>query len=90
MERTIFAADPAVVAELVKQREDLVVVDLAAIRFVASRHSGDLHVSDVLQPSAELDREIALDDLGVIKIHLHLEVRHADFLAYRMRVGLGG
>ena len=52
------------------------------------RHTGDLHVADVVEILFELHREIAFDDLRMIKIHLHLEVGFGDLCDDRVRVGL--
>src|SRR4029077_16195851 len=42
--RTVFAADPARVTELVEQIEQVRVVDLADIRLVPAGIAGDLHM----------------------------------------------
>ena len=40
------------------------------------------------QPPANLGLEIALDDLRVVEVHLHAQVRDADLLANRVRLPL--
>ena len=43
---------------------------------------------DVRLPASEFFRDVALDDLHVIKIHLHLDILGTDFLPDRMRLRL--
>ena len=87
--RPVLAAHPSVVAELVDAPQQPRVVDLADVGLVPPGHAGDLNVADMRQPALELRRDVALDDLRVIEIHLHLEIRGAHFVANRMRVRLG-
>src|SRR5216684_6543445 len=86
--RPILAADPSLVTELVQEIEQRVAVELPAVRLVAVGNASDLDVADVVQRPAQLGRQIALDDLRVIEIHLHFHVRHADFLADGVRFSL--
>src|SRR5207248_9954044 len=67
--RPIFAADPAVVLEIVEQSKQIFVVHFADVGLVPPRHAGNLNMPDVRKPAADLLRQIALDDLRMIKIH---------------------
>src|SRR2546425_6178964 len=49
-ERSVFAADPAAVAQFIEQREEVAVVDLAVVGLVPPRHARDLDMADVRQP----------------------------------------
>ena len=55
---------------------------------MALGHARDLDMADAGDVLAQLHREIALDDLAVIEIHLHLEVKCADFRADGVRLVL--
>src|SRR5439155_368694 len=88
MRRPIFAADPAVVFEIVEQPEQIFVIDLADVGLVSPRHTGNLNVSDVRQPASDLLGQIAFDDLCVVEVHLHFEIGRADFRADRVCLGL--
>src|SRR5207302_3436615 len=74
----VLAADPALVADLVEQIEQIRVMDLADIRLVPSRIAGDLDMRVMAGERAHLGREIALHDLHVIEVELQLEVWPAD------------
>ena len=63
LRRPIFAADPAIVSELVEQREQIEEIDLADIRLVPPGHARDLDMADLRQPSLQFRSEIPLDDL---------------------------
>src|SRR5439155_25376792 len=71
----IFAADPAVVFEIVEQPEQIFVIDLADVGLVSPRHTGNLNVSDVRQPASDLLGQIAFNDLRVVEVHLNFEIR---------------
>src|ERR1019366_1827421 len=77
----VLAADPPGVAELVHESEQVGIVDLAQVGLMALGHARDLDMADAGDVLAQLHREIALDDLAGIEIHLHLEVESADFRA---------
>src|SRR5690606_19884388 len=64
----VFAADPAVVAELVDEAEQPGVVDLARPRLVAARGVGDLRVGDPGQVPGDGVGELALHALHVIDV----------------------
>lgn len=51
-------------------------------------YAGDLHVTDIGQVLAECADDVALHDLGVIKIHLHFEIRRIHLGQQCMRVPL--
>src|SRR5439155_1344419 len=76
--RPVLAADPALVADLVEQVEQIGVMDLADIRLVPPGIAGDLHMRVMAGERAHLGREIALHDLYVIEVELQLEVGPAD------------
>src|SRR5258708_13202218 len=79
--RAVLATDPTAIAELVDEPEQIGIVDLADRGLVALRHAGDLHMPDIADIAANLRRHVALDDLAVVQVHLHLEVRLPDLLA---------
>ena len=60
--------------------------------FVALRHARDLDMADArvraLHVALQLHRDIAFDDLAVVDVELHLQIRRADFVADRLRVVL--
>ncbi len=71
----IFAADPAFIADIVEDLEQIRVVDFAGIGFVTFGDAGDL---DVLAESGvflQLGGDVAFGDLHVIAVHLHFQVR---------------
>src|SRR5512140_103048 len=76
----VLASDPAfpvaLSRHLVDDAEQVLVVQLANIRFMALGHPGQLEVADMSgrQVLPDLHRHIALDDLAVVQVHLHLEV----------------
>ena len=55
-------------------------------------HAGDLHMADACNVRLDTPRQIALDDLAVVEVHLHFQVvqagRGAHLGAHRMRLGL--
>ncbi len=57
---------------------------------MASGNAGDLDVADVRRVPAQLLRQVALDDLRVIEVHLHLEIARADLVADRVCLRLRG
>src|ERR1700732_3290207 len=84
---TIFAADPARVAEFVEQIEQEGMVDLADIRLVAARVAGDLHMRVVAGERADAVREIAFHDLHMVEVELELEIGMRHPLDHRHRLG---
>jgi hypothetical protein len=62
-QRLVFAADPAVVTQLVEQPEQERIVDFAGARFVAAGVVGNLDVADAGDVGLDGPRQIALDDL---------------------------
>src|SRR5436305_8867727 len=70
----VLAADPALIADLVEQIEQIGVMDFADIRLVPAGIAGDLHMRVMTGKRAHLCRQIALHDLHVIKVELELEV----------------
>src|SRR5258705_5421821 len=70
---TVLAADPALIADLVEQIEQIGVMDFTDIRLVPPRIAGDLHMR--VMPG---ERAIALHDLHVIEVELELQVRPPD------------
>src|SRR5437763_14142253 len=78
--RPVFAADPALVADLVEQVEQIRVMDLADIRLVAAGVAGDLHMRVMAGQRADLAAEIALHDLHVIEVELQFQIGPADRL----------
>ena len=61
----IFAADPAVVAQVIEQTEEVRVVHFSDVRFVAVGDAGNLDVADTPRgnEAAQQHGEIAPDDL---------------------------
>jgi len=57
----VFETDPAVVSELVEDRQDAFVRQLAGPRFVAARAVGDLDVTDLRDLRADRRDEVALE-----------------------------
>src|SRR5260221_13694651 len=74
----VLTADPAVIAELVEQIEEIGVVHLAAVGFVAVGDAGDLDMGVASGEAAQTDGEIALHDLAMIEVELQLDVVAAD------------
>ena len=68
--------------------EQVGVVDLAHIGFVALGHTGNLEMADVAggQVLAHFHGQVAFHDLAVVQVHLHLHVGGADL--GDQRVGL--
>src|SRR5471032_1985048 len=90
--RPVFTADPALVAERIDQIEQVRIIQLADVRFMPLRHARDLDMTDArmraFHVAPQFDREVALHDLAVVTIKLHLEIRCTDLLADRLRVVL--
>src|SRR6185437_378410 len=62
--RPVLAADPAVIADRIEIEEQHRIVDLlTAVRLVAARHAGDLHMPDDVHVVAETLREPTLAHL---------------------------
>jgi len=84
----VLAPEPSLVAQLVEHREHMRVVDFAGIRFMPVRHARDLDMAaarDVLtQPSGE----VAIHDLHVIAINLHLQIGQSHGFADARRLSL--
>ena len=61
---------------MVQQAEQVGVVDLADVGFVAFGHACDLHMPHAArgQVLADLHGEVAFDDLAVVEVHLDLDV----------------
>src|ERR1700724_1206906 len=78
--RSVLAADPALIADLVEEVEQVGVMDLADIRLVPSGIAGDLDMRIVAGERADLGGEIALHDLHVIEVELELQIGPADAL----------
>ena len=70
--------------------EQVGVVHLAGVGLVPLGHAGDLQVADAAggQVRAQLHRQVALDDLAVVEVHLHLEVGRADLGQHGVRLVL--
>ena len=79
-QRFVFAADPAGVAQAVEQVKEVGVVDFAGAWLVAAWVVGDLDVADVRQIGFDGARQIALDDLRVVKIELQFHIFTVDGL----------
>src|ERR1700730_14089802 len=83
--RPVFAADPALVAERIDEVEQIRIIQFAQVRFMPLRHTCDLDMADArmraFHVALELDCEIALHDLAVVTIELHLQVWCANLLA---------
>lgn len=76
--RTVLTADPARVAQPVEELEHLRISDLAAVRLMPRRNSGDLHMADLGDVALERSRQVAGCDLQVIQVALQSQVRFAD------------
>src|SRR5512146_289325 len=87
--RPVFAADPSGIAEFVEQAEQVAVIDLAVVGFMALGHRGDLDMTDVFAVLAEGHGEVAFDDLRVVEILLYLEIGRPPCLADGVGLGLG-
>src|SRR5712692_11362458 len=85
----VFAADPAVITQLVEQIEEIGVVDLAAVGLVAVGHAGDLDMGVAPGEAAQMDGEITLHDLAVIEVELQFDVVAADAVEDGERLGGG-
>src|SRR5262245_36349511 len=72
--RAIFAADPAVVADAVKHRENLRIAYLSLVRLMPRGDRGDLHVPDQGEMFFEAPDQIAAHDLRMKKIELNAHV----------------
>ena len=90
VERLVFAADPAGIADLVEMLEQEGIVDLAGARLVAAGIVGELDMRDARQIGLHGAGEIALHDLHVIDVVLHEEIVRADVVDERERlIGAG-
>ena len=73
-QRPIFAADPALVAEPIDQRQQERVVDFARARLMPARIVGDLDMGDLRHRRFETAGEVALHHLHMIEIGLQIEI----------------
>jgi len=87
--RMIFAADPASIAQVVNEIEEIRIVDLAHIWFMSPRISGDLKMSNDLEMGANLLGQVAPHHLTMVQVHLQQQVVAPDFLDNLMGV-IGG
>src|SRR6266851_9479736 len=78
--RTVLAADPAGIAELVQKIVEEGIVDLADIGLVAARRAGDLDVADARHQLLGALGEIALHDLAVIEVELQPRIVARDLV----------
>jgi len=85
----IFAANPAGIAQVVNEIEEIRVVDLAHIWFMSPRVSGNLKMSDDLEMSANLLGQVAPHDLTMVQVHLQKQVVAPNFLDNLMSM-IGG
>src|SRR5579864_8563078 len=72
--RPVLAADPAGIAELVQEIEQIGEVDLALIGLVPAGNIGDLHMRVAAPEVPRVLREVALGDLAVIEIELQPDI----------------
>src|SRR6266436_4972944 len=87
--RSVFAADPARIAEFVEKIEEERIVDLPDIGLVTAGIAGDLHMRIVAGERPDAMGEIALHDLHMVEIELQLEVGSPDSVDDRHRLGRG-
>ncbi len=78
------------ITNLIEQFEEMRVVHLSHIRFVACRYACDLNMSNLINPTAQLVFQVTFDDLGVIKVTLHLQICGGNFFANYVSVVLTG
>src|SRR5260221_12205738 len=74
----VLTADPAVIAELVEQIEEIGVVHLAAVGVVAVGGAGDLGMGVAAREGAQTDGGIGRHDPAMIKVGLQHCVGSAD------------
>ena len=94
LERSVFAADVALPTtlgtDLIDDVKQVGMMKFADVGFMALRHAGDLKMAHT--PGGQIGRDlagdIALDDLAVVEVHLHLHIGLADFFDDGMRVSL--
>jgi len=87
--RTVLAANPTAITDLIEKIEQVRIAELSGIRLVAFGDARHLHVSAPGGVLAELHGQITLHDLHVITIHLHSEVRRADLFQNCVGLRLG-
>src|SRR5262245_29185037 len=75
--RTILGADPAAITQPVHGLKDGGIIDFTLIRLMPRRHRRTLQMSDHGVEFFETADQIAANDLNVIKIELHADVRPA-------------
>src|ERR1035441_9090333 len=73
----VFGADPTPVAEPVHRLEYIAVIDLALVRLVAGGNRGALQMADHRQVLLQAMEQIAADNLHMVEIELHAQVRLA-------------
>src|SRR5262249_49421680 len=84
--RAIFGANPAAKAELIHDFEYGRVIDLPLVWLMTRRHCRTLQMADDWQEFFETMDQVAADNLHVIKIELHADIRLADLCNYVRRV----
>src|SRR5690606_31046435 len=82
----VLASDPSLIAQVIQQPEHVGIINFACVWLVTLRYASDLSVPDIWQVSLERCGDVAFHDLGVIEIHLNLQVGRADLLPNRMRL----
>src|SRR3546814_867991 len=82
--RAVFAADPAVVTQIVKQVEEIGVIHFTGVGLMPFWYAGDLYMAHMRLKFTEGHGDIAFHDLHVIEVHLHFKVGLADLFAYRV------
>ena len=73
--RFVFAADPALVSEMLDRSQHAIICDFALVGFGARRDSGDLNVADDGDVTLELLEDIALGHSDMIDVERELDVR---------------
>src|SRR5262249_54956234 len=82
----VLAAHPAGVTEFVKTTQEVVVVDLARARLVASRIICYLNVCDARQMLGDSSRQLSLHPLHVVDVVLKPQVSLADRIEHLQRL----
>src|SRR5882672_8768624 len=85
--RTVFAADPAGITELIKEIEQERVVDLPDIGLVPAGIAGDLDMRITAGERPDAVSEIALHDLHMVEIELQLQIGVAHGVDHLHRLG---
>lgn len=87
--RMIFAANPASIAQIVNEIEEIWIVDFTHVWLVSPRIPGNLKMSDDLEMGANLLGQVATHDLTMVQVHLQQQIVAPDFLNNLMGV-VGG